>query len=85
MMKCIRVRDGALVFALMMTAALSAAAFAQDPGGGANEDDDPITIIGGVSSRPPNTVPEPFTMAIGAGAIALYARRRLTRNAAAKA
>lgn len=38
-------------------------------------------ITGYISSNPPNTVPEPFTMGLGAAAAGLFVRRRLKAKA----
>ncbi len=40
-------------------------------------------ITGYISSNPPNTVPEPFTMGLGAAAAGLFVRRRLKAKAIA--
>jgi hypothetical protein len=39
-------------------------------------------ITGYISSNPPNTVPEPFTMGLGAAAAGLFVRRRLKAKSA---
>jgi hypothetical protein len=79
----LNVRPCALLLSFVSLVALSSYAMAQEKGGGASEDDDTIIVGGGVHT--PDPVPEPFTMVLGAGAIALYARHRVKKNRAAVA
>ncbi|RYD69471.1 MAG: PEP-CTERM sorting domain-containing protein [Verrucomicrobiaceae bacterium] len=83
MIKFSNLRPLAVLASVVSGLLLAQSAFAQDKGGGATEDDDAIIISGGVHTPPP--VPEPFTMALGAGAVGLYARRRYVKKKAAEA
>lgn len=78
-------RSGTLLVALFAVASLCPVASAQvDPCKGGDcttsgGSDDPIFPGGGVGNNPPKT-PEPFTMALGVGAVGLYARRRFVKS-----